>query len=99
MSFCKSEKIKKGHVSLLIISEYVEDEFALVTDWTNDQIFQINLQTDKINALHFEEGTTYFGVFYNKLTSKVLWSELYSPIVFQSSIAGTNKAEVFDNGM
>ncbi|XP_045191660.2 prolow-density lipoprotein receptor-related protein 1-like [Mercenaria mercenaria] len=80
------------------ISTVTDDDFLLVSDWTNEALFQIDLKTDKINAIPKEQNDEFMGVYFDSDTKKVIWAEYYSSEINSANLNGTDFKILADLG-
>jgi hypothetical protein len=66
---------------------------------TNNEILQISLDDNTINAIPNQDNDQYKGVFFDISTQKVIWTENYDSKMYTSSLNGTEERELADLGM
>lgn len=79
-------------------SSVVTDNFLIVSDWTYDMLHQIDLSTGDVHAISTPEAEFYMGVFYDRITKKVVWSQYYDTRVFSANLDGTDVQVLADLG-
>ncbi|XP_053402894.1 low-density lipoprotein receptor-related protein 2-like [Mercenaria mercenaria] len=79
-------------------SNFVEDSFLLVADWTNNELLQINLENGNISAMPNSDNDDYRGVFIDVDTKKIIWSENYDHNIYTANLNGTDQQILTDIG-
>ncbi|XP_053402379.1 prolow-density lipoprotein receptor-related protein 1-like [Mercenaria mercenaria] len=79
-------------------TKVVTDNFILVTDWTDEEIHQIGLDTNEINVVPGDKSAEYMGVFYNPENQKVIWAEYFEEIIYVGNLNGTDRKPLVDLG-
>ncbi|XP_052218870.1 low-density lipoprotein receptor-related protein 5-like isoform X2 [Dreissena polymorpha] len=77
-------------------SEPLSDNFMYVSDWYNDEIYQVSLINDAVNALDIKHIDSPTGVLYNSITKRIIWIQTSSTKIHSANANGTGYSEVFD---
>lgn len=82
-------------ISSLVV---VNDNFALVADWTNQEIFQIDLDTQEVHAVSGKGDIGFTGVHYDDVREKVIAGQLYESEMVSFNLNGSNRQVFADSG-
>ena len=77
-------------LSLSLTDVQTDVDFLLVDDWTHDQIYQVDLTTEKFHAIRLDPAGTPKALLYNPLTELVMYSLENSNAVYATKIDGTS---------
>ncbi|XP_060584429.1 prolow-density lipoprotein receptor-related protein 1-like [Ruditapes philippinarum] len=84
--------------NLTCISNVVDDNFIIAVDMTNNELLQISLDDNTINAIPNPDNDQYKGVFFDISTQKLIWTENYDSKMYTSNLNGTEERELANLG-
>lgn len=67
-------------------------------DLTNNELLQVNLETDETTVFPDMENGYYRGVYFDRQTKRVLWTELYDKNIYSANLNGTDRRILSDIG-
>lgn len=69
-----------------------------MADWTNQEIFQIDLDTHEVHAVSGKGDTGFTGVYYDDVREKVIVGQLYESEMVSFNLNGSDRQVFADSG-
>lgn len=68
-------------------------------DLTNNELLQVNLETDETTVFPDMENGYYKGVYFDPQTKRVHWTELYDRNIYSANLNGTDRRTDFGTAL
>ena len=87
------------HVLIIFLSEPVQTNFILLSDWTHNRIYQVDQDTETVHAVNTDQTVAPRCVLYDYSNSVVIWSSLTGSALIESNLDGTEERVLGNIGM
>ena len=75
----------------VFFSAFVDKNFAILSDWTHNRMYQIDLATEAVHAVatHVTERAT--SIIFNNNTQKIIWFSNWRKEIIEVNLDGTEE--------
>ncbi|XP_060607265.1 low-density lipoprotein receptor-related protein 2-like, partial [Ruditapes philippinarum] len=76
----------------------VDDNFLLVTDWSIEEILQIDNLTNEVHVVPGDEDAEYMGIFVDQKKKRMIWAHYFDEEVVSANFNGSDRKVIADLG-
>jgi hypothetical protein len=81
------------------ILDNVDDNFLLVTDWSIEEILQIDNLTNDIHVVPGDKNAEYMGIFVDQKKKRMIWAHYFDEEIVSANFNGSDRKVIADLGI
>ena len=92
------QNLTPDFVLFFVFSAFVDKNFALLSDWTHNRMYQIDLTTGAVHAVATRVTERATSIIYSNNTQKIIWFSNWRKEIIEVNIDGTEEKILGKNG-